>query len=182
MTSLFNQYVGDDWRNIPVTIQQLHDAPPAGSHWLGWSQVRRGKTLAAKVLGRLLRLPPTAKRVPVTLHITHAGVANGEQWLRNFGGHLMRTEMTMEKGGLVDSFGFASVGMHVEKHRRGLVMSCNGAKLFGISLPKCLWPRIEAYEHAYGERCYFSVKVNLPVFGLLVHYHGWFLVPELGRV
>lgn len=176
MASLFQQYIGPAWDDVPPVIQRLHDQPRKHPHWLGWSQVRRGRHWLARVIGRLLRLPPSAHRMPLTLHFLPMHRGQQEQWLRNFGGHTMNTVMTMNNGSLVETFGVASVNLHVASHKRGLVMTCAGARFAGIPLPKWLWPRVDAYEHAYGERCYFSVKVSLPVVGLLVHYHGWLLV------
>ncbi len=57
------------------------------------------------------------------------------------------------------------------------------ARLFGVSWPKLLTPKSDAFEGVDADgRATFDVTVSLPIVGMLVRYQGWLGMLNLPNV
>jgi hypothetical protein len=88
---LFQEAVGDRWRELPACVRRLHSVEDVES-FSGRARVTRGSGLLAWSAASLLGFPEAGDDVPVT--VTIARTAEGEVWERNFAGRRMRSVLT----------------------------------------------------------------------------------------
>jgi Domain of unknown function (DUF4166) len=139
--------------------------------------VRRGATLAARLLARLMRLPRAGARVPVRLVVTRAGRV--ERWHRTFAGrdfitYQRRTSegLLAERAGLFELLFSLEERGGVRRYRQvGFALRLGRLR---AGLPRRLWPLVSARERvsADGTRLRASVRVSVPLVGLLLAYGG----------
>jgi hypothetical protein len=174
--ALYRAVLGDAFAVLPPEIRELHDLP-AGSMASGTADVDGAKGMFARLLARLIGLPPTGRRIPVTVRFTKR--AGREIWERSFDGRRFRSVQVRGRrpGSLIERFGPASFDLLLSGHSNGLLMILTGARLAGIPMPKALWP-IVAAEETVEDGCFtFDVRVAHRWTGLLVRYRGH-LVPD----
>jgi hypothetical protein len=140
--------------------------------------VRRGTGAAARLLARLLGLPPGGEAVPLRLSIEPLE-GGGERWRRTFDGRDFVTEQREHAGGLLAEragpfetlFRVAAEGGALAY--RSEVTSLRAGRL-RLRLPRSLAPRVEASERASprGAGVLVSVRVTAPLVGALIEYEG----------
>lgn len=175
---LFQAALGEGWALLPEPLKALHSQT---GQWRGSVQVQRGQHWLARLMNRWLRLPQQTRRAPAVVSMrSHRCPVSGkasEKWLRQFGeDRNYATVLSLHRGVIRERFGAAAIAMSLKATRLGLSFDAKRVYLLGVPMPKLFTPRVDAYEHVHGQRCYFSVKVSLPLVGLLIHYHGWLLV------
>ena len=174
---LYERLVGAAWGQLPEPVRRLH---PAGSavRGAGRFDVRRGRSLTARLLARVARLPAEGRGVPVVLTVEPEG-AGRERWHRDFEGRPFITHQREHpRGHLADRAGAVEMYFRMETDAGALVYRQAGVALrlgpLRIRLPGALAPRIEAREWAEpgDARVCVSVSVSAPLVGLLVNYEG----------
>src|SRR5580765_2882827 len=92
----------------------------------GLFRVRRGRTLPARMLARLLGLPAEGRSIPVRLHVQVAG--EGERWERTFGSRVLATAQYPGPAGLLaERFGAVELRFRLEARRGVLAYRSTGA-------------------------------------------------------
>lgn len=176
--ALYQRLVGGDaWANLAAPVQQFHQFTDS-FHGVGLFRVRHGAGLIARLLAWLARLPAPGERVPVRLVVTSRH--DGEHWHREFAGKSFVTEQSAHDGHiLAERIGPTEIRYSLEVMDHALLYRQQSAALrlgsLRVPLPRWLSPRIAAREWVMpGEmRTRVSVKVTLPLVGLLVHYEGY---------
>jgi hypothetical protein len=158
-------------------VQRLHTTTVGALHASGRFTVRHGDRALARLLARLLGLPAAGADVPVKLVVTPH--ARGERWERAFGASRLVSEQRAGEGGLiVERMGPTEVRYKLEVAGGALFYRQAGVALrlgpIALSLPRWLAPQIVARESAMPDEksAHISVKVSLPLLGLLVSYKG----------
>ena len=107
-------------------------------------------------------MPPAGAAVPV--EVVFRPQDGGELWRRRFGRHgLASFQAPLPRPGwLAESFGPGRFLLEVEAGPQGLALRLRGVRLFGLPLPRLLWPRIRAGEGVEAGRFTFDVESACP--------------------
>ncbi|TAG24073.1 MAG: DUF4166 domain-containing protein, partial [Rhodobacterales bacterium] len=89
---------------LPPALADLHTVLDRRI-WTGHARVDRGQGVLARLAAWLLRFPPAAADVPVSVTMDRTGLA--EVWTRAFGSHRFRSRLSRpgQGGGLIERFG-----------------------------------------------------------------------------
>jgi hypothetical protein len=172
---LYRRSVDGDYDALPPPIARLHDLS-AGAQWRGRAAIDGARGPLAWLAARLFGFPAAAPDVPVTVTFD---VRDGvERWRRAFGRYRFQSQQYAgtgaERGLIVERFGIIAFGMRALASPRGIDLHLHSGRLFGVPLPRLLWPRIAASERVDDSgRFAFDVSIALPLIGRLVRYHGW---------
>jgi hypothetical protein len=146
-------------------------------HARGRMRVVRGTGVLARVVGRMLRLPPPSTGADLRLTIVSA---NGvERWTRTFDGLDVITEQRETAFGVIaERFGRLEFDFRVEPENGAQRYRQVAARLllFGgvhVTLPLVFAPRIEGLERTNRPGSYsVQVRVTWPPAGLILQYDG----------
>ncbi len=167
---LYRRLLGARFDALPPRVRELHDVA-ALSCWVGRADVERGSGLAARVVARLLGLPPEAR--DQELSVTFAPVEGREIWTRAFGASVFRSVQEEQDGLLRERTGPVAFLFALEASGEGLVLILRGVCVLGVPLPRFAHPSIRTFEGERDERYRFEVEGSLPLVGLVVRYAGW---------
>ena len=135
----------------------------------------RGKSLAGRLVGKLLGFPAAGENVDVIVNIEV--VPRGEIWARTFGQSKFSSRQSLGRGrheGLVvESFGPLNFAMALVEDGGKLRLKLRGWNCLGLPLPNWLMPASTAFEHGADGRFNFDVDIGLPMVGRIVRYAGW---------
>lgn len=169
MTSLFRRLIGDRFEALPIQLRAIHDGAALRTY-AGQCRVERGTGFLSRVCGAIASLPPAADAVPIRVSIeSHP---RGETWNRDFGGKTMRSTMRGRGGLLEERLGPTVFRFALIAESDAIDWRLAGVRSLGIPLPLAWFDKVRARESVEGNRYHFDVRVELPVAGLLVHYHG----------
>ena len=166
---MYARAMGSPFRTLPWAVRRVH----ADRDWrllIGRVSVRRGRTLLARAVAWLYGFPPELKDVPCRVEFVTTSA--GENWWRRFGGHAMRSVLTVEDGRLYEAFGLLQVELACGKRGGTLVIASGRARWWVLPLPRWLSPDVIASETERDGAFRFRVSIRIPAFGLIAAYHG----------
>jgi Domain of unknown function (DUF4166)/Saccharopine dehydrogenase NADP binding domain len=166
---LFAQAVAG-FAGLPAPLQDLH-AVMTHRRWQGRSRVTRGRGLMARIVAAVMRFPPGAADVPLTVTMTREG--DSELWVRDFAGRRFRSTLRLHKGGMTERFGLLTFAIALRVQDGALHYPVTKGWFCGVPMPTWGLPRSDTSETACGARATFDVALSLPVIGPIVHYQGW---------
>jgi hypothetical protein len=176
---LYERLVREGWGGLDESVRRFHARGREGARAAGTFTVRRGTSRAARLLARLLQLPPSGEAVPLLLSVTpHDG--GGERWHRSFAGAEFVTvqrahegePLLAERAGPFETlFRLTAEGGALAYRSEDVALRAGRLRL---RLPRRLAPRVEASERACadGRGVLVSVRVTAPLVGLLIEYEG----------
>jgi hypothetical protein len=109
--------------------------------------------------------------------VTFEPVGASEHWSRQFGSAPFRSVQYERGGFLFERVGPTTFVFTALASAEGLALRLDGFRVLGVPLPRLLHPAVRTFECECDGRYRFEVEARLPLFGLLVRYHGW-LVPH----
>ena len=172
---LYARVLRDGWARLAAPVRSIHSAQPVvRAH--GRFRVVHGRRRLARVLARLLRLPPACASTDTRLTVT--AVDAGERWERTFDVHCLETEQyETDASELAEAFGVLELRFRLDALGDSLHYVPRGAALLWgsrrLPIPARLAPRVEAREDPAGpRRIDVHVDVTLPVVGPLIAYEG----------
>ena len=171
--ALYRRLLGSHFDVLPPRVRELHDVTGM-SRWSGRADVVRGRGPAARLVARLLRLPPDGR--DQVLSVTFDPVEGREIWTRMFGASVFRSVQSAqdEQGGLLrEQVGPVTFVFALEASGEGLGLLLKGVSLLGVPLPRGAQPTIRTFESAPEGRYRFEVEASLPLIGPIVRYAGW---------
>ena len=171
MKPLFLRFLGDDFAQLPETVQAVHDVP-APRRWVGRAKVTRGDTLWARIIATIFGFPPQIADTPVTVTMTPQD--DGELWERQFGDQRFRSFLRVENAVMTERFApfTFTLGLHVADGQ--LHFPVTSGRIGPIPVPKRVLPVSVAREFEADGRFRFDVALFAPLTGaLMVHYQGW---------
>lgn len=168
---LFARVLGSDFEALPEEIRATH-LTLGVSRWEGRCEVRRGKSLWARLLCAVFRFPPDAADVPV--EVIKTVTARGETWLRRFGRSAFRSHLSVDRRGLWERFGPFRFLIGLEVRDGELHYPVTEGLIGPVRLPRWLLPVSVAREFAAEGRFHFDVALLAPVTKApMVHYRGF---------
>lgn len=174
--------VGQDaWANLSEPVRRLHQGTVQG---VGRFTIRRGESIAARAVARLMRLPSAGTDVPVRLAVTTH--ARGERWARTFGTDtpLVTEQWEGADALIIERIGPTEVRYRLEVAGGALYYRHRGTALrlgpIRLPVPSWLAPRIAARESALTDETstHISVEVSHPLTGRLISYKGFIEIKE----
>lgn len=163
--------MGETWAALAPPVACLH-ATSAGAR--GFMRVRRGRSLLARLLAALLRMPPADDRAAIELRVERDG--RGERWVRSFGGHPLYSTQWAERGLLVEGLGPVQCWFRLRAEGSSLlfeqIAATVGVRGLFLPLPRFLWPLVEGRADPDGPAVRVSVQIAAPFVGMLVAYDG----------
>lgn len=171
-TSLFQQMLGERWDRLSPQAKALHSIYDV-TRFSGTARVERGTNLLAMLVALLFGFPPAADDVPVT--VTKTITPDGENWDRNFGGRVFRSQLSSSPNPFHVRERFGPFNFEQNLPVGGGIMRLNVVRgwFLGIPLPSWALPKSQAQEFVQDGRFRFDVALSLPVIGsLIVRYRG----------
>jgi Domain of unknown function (DUF4166) len=168
---LFHRAYGEALATLPDAIVRVHDIG-TGKTWRGTATITTGNVLLARMIGVIAGFPPAADAVKLTVEMTPDGT--GEVWRRRFGDFSLDTRLRPGKAHdtIEETLGAVTAILRLVPDRTGVQQVPVGFRMFGVPVPRKLWPRLDVRESAEGGR--YAFKVAMWQFGMLIQrYEGW---------
>lgn len=169
--------MGDAFDALPPAVQAMHGSTE-GVTATGRCDVRRGDGKLSRCFAAVLRLPRTVDGVELTLQIVARD--EGEEWVRRFGGRVMRSRFWGEHGLLHEQLGPVVLQYTLALENHMLHTRLRRLWFLGMPVPRVLYPQIRAVATGEGPRYRFDVAVQMPCVGLIVSYFGYLQVVASG--
>lgn len=167
---LFRRLAGPAFEQLPLMIREIHTGARYAS-FSGACTIDRGQHWLARLIAMIAGMPSATAQVALRVEI-EADEA-GETWTRHFGACVLRSELQMRNGLLVERLGPMAIAFQVEAYSDMLHWLPQGGRVLGIPFPARFFKGISAVE-SLSNGCYgFNVRASLPLIGLIVHYRGW---------
>lgn len=171
---------GDDWVRRFHTGTVSATVTAAGA--VDVDSVRSGP---ARMLGRLMRLPPPAAGQTARLRIVRRaeGAVAHERWIRAFGAVRLATRLVRAGERAGERIGPLELRMRCRTTASDVWFLPDGAAIsFGrlsFRLPGLIAPRAYAHAWSSGDRAFdVEVSVRIPLLGVLMSYRGHFMEAE----
>jgi hypothetical protein len=162
-----------DLAALPAPLQDLHRVIDL-RHWTGRSSVDRCRGLLSRLAARLMRFPPAAKDVAVTVTMERRGAS--EIWTRTFGPYQFRSHLRRPRtgSGLIERFGALSFRIALRVEVGKLHYPVVQGWCLGMPIPRRILPVSRTVEAVDDQgRATFDVELSHPWTGLIVRYRGW---------
>jgi hypothetical protein len=172
--TLFQNALGDRWRELPASVQRLHSVQDI-EVFTGKARVTRGEGLIERAAAFFFNFPTAGENVPVT--ITKTRTASGEIWERDFGGRKFRSYLSPSPRPYHyrERFFVFTYEQELPVENGSLFLPVRRGWLLGIPLPGLLLPKSRAREYDLNGTFQFDVGLYSPVTGqLIVRYQGHF--------
>jgi hypothetical protein len=182
MTPLFRSLMEAEFDRLPAPIRELHDRG-GDCAAAGRCSIELGRTRLARIMARLMLLPPEGSDVALTVSFD---VLDGlEIWRRNFAGTAMTSRLRRGDGtltGLLIERRFpVAAAICLVADAAGVVYEPVHCWLFGLRLPSRLRPIVAARESAVDGRFHFDVEIGAPLVGRIIRYRGWLRPASPGK-
>jgi hypothetical protein len=170
--ALYPRLLGPAWLELHPAIRRHLTADVASGRF----EFRRGRSLAARLTCRVLRLPSSDTALDTRLAIARR--VESETWSRVLGHRLIVTiQRGLPDGTLAERFGALEFRFHLRVVDGALTWVQAGVALMGgplrIPLPRFIAPRVEARQARIDERgAHVRVRISAPGIGLLMSYEG----------
>jgi hypothetical protein len=170
---LYQRVLGSAWSTLPTTLLAMHSVEHSATV-SGRADVRRGKTLLARLVAAIIRFPAEGTDIPVEVRFdVHEG---RETWTRRFAGRTFSSEQFEGAGRyerlLCERFGPFTLGLALVLAGGRLSLIVRDWSCLGVPLPRFLAPHSESHESEQDGRFHFDVSISHPLTGLIVHYRG----------
>ena len=171
---IFRRVLDGAWAELPPEVRELHDIVGT-RNFAGRASVTRGRSVLARLVGRLVGFPPSASDIPVD--VTMSCIDGREHWSRNFDGDRFSSVMSAGNGRLkhlvCERFGPTSFSMALVLDNGQLNYVPRGWTFLGIPMPGSLAPQGKTCEYVEAGKFRFHVEIRLPIIGHIVTYDGW---------
>jgi hypothetical protein len=149
--SLYRDIVGSAaWDALPPVLHDLHERGGDGTLVV----TSRGVARLFSILG----YAPSPGSAAVTLRVEKTDA--GERWVRDFQGEVFATEQRVVRGLISERLGVAEVQFKVVARGVTLQYEIVSLRLFGMTIPPWMRPRMEASERADGPRVHVSASIG----------------------
>ena len=171
---IYERILGEAYFRLARPLQKFHSRSSAFA-MKGKADVVRDRSLASKLVGRLIGFPEPGQNVDVEVTIDIDGQV--ETWTRKFERRVFQSRQKLGRGRydglIVESFGPIGFGIAVTENDGRLGLALRGWDILGLPMPRWAMPDGQAFEHGADGRFNFEVEIKLPVVGLIVGYKGW---------
>ncbi|MCC6599035.1 MAG: DUF4166 domain-containing protein [Alphaproteobacteria bacterium] len=105
------------------------------------------------------------------MHFRQDGGA--EHWTRYFGDKTFYSKQWDQDGTLYEQVNITTLAFDVDASNDKLSLKLKQVYTLGVPVGWLFKPKVVAEESEVDEKFSVNVEVHLPLFGLLVKYHGW---------
>ena len=178
-SELYPQVLGKGWLALAPSIRSAHSV---GRETSGVFHISHGTSWLARQLARWSDLPPPSSSAETQLKIVSE--APGERWERRFAAKFFTTRQWLGSDGLlVERVGEWELHFQLRVNDGSLFYDQTSARLcvgkWSMPMPLACAPRVSACEIQDGAtRVRITVKVTLPLIGILISYEGYLNVKE----
>jgi hypothetical protein len=139
----------------------------------GLADVSGATHLPARLLRRLLGLPPPGPAQKLTLSIERQGTH--ELWTRRFAGRRMQSVLNRRDDSplLYERLAPATLGFALRRDGDAIDWQLRSLHVFGLPMPRALRGKVLSRSGTRDGRYHFTVDVRLPLLGQLIAYNGW---------
>ncbi len=170
---LYREILGGAFEALPRRVKQIHNCQ-AEQKWTGNAEVRRGKSILARIICGIIGLPENNDEVPVS--VTFSPSNGSEKWTRNFGGRIFSSVLTQgtdkNQHLIVERFGVFAVALALVVEGDRVYYVARRSFMFGLPLPTAILPWGLTFETEKNGSFYFEVEICAPFVGLIVSYKG----------
>ncbi|MCP2680646.1 DUF4166 domain-containing protein [Maricaulaceae bacterium NA33B04] len=170
---LYRNILGAGFDALPPVTKALHSPMPERV-FVGRAQIRRGRSVLARLVASWLKFPKTGDDVPA--RVTVSLEREAERLVRDYGGAIFESRQYSAQGPdglrLMEAIGPIATRLRNEPRHDGLNLHAERAYWHGIPLPQWLTPQVTASERAYGGAHLFDVSVSLKFVGEVIAYRG----------
>ncbi len=169
---LYRRILGDDFDRLPAELRGMHDISVA-SIAEGAAEITRGTSVFSRLIGWVSGLPEAGSDVPAEVRFVPEDRV--EHWRRTFGNASFQTRLTASPdrtGHVVERVGPMRFLLAIPVDDDGLSMILEGMWVFGLPVPRLLWPRVRATERVADGLFAFDVTISAPLAGLIIRYRG----------
>ena len=178
---LYARLLGASWQQLAEPVRLIHTTEST-VRARGCLRIAHGRSHAARVLARVLRLPRASDAAETRLIVTSS--ADGERWHRSFDDRRLDTRQYQAgERELAERIGVLEFRFRLEASEGSLLFRQLGvAFVFGsvrLRVPAAWAPRVEAREDPAGaHRIHIHVRVTLPAVGPVLTYDGTIDIEE----
>lgn len=166
--TLFPSVLGVEFSALESCLRWVHSGE--SRQLRGFVTVKRGTSVAAKVIGVMASLPSAMTDAPIEVRIEVT--EKGETWTRLFANHhAMVSTLKSDRGLVVERLGLVVVKFRLMVRDGTLEWAVAHIAAFGIALP-LRWFRISAKIDSREGHYHFLVDSELRGIGRLVRYEG----------
>ena len=167
MDSIYRRCAGPAFDLLPEAVRRSHAVPLKAR---GEVDVRWSARPLARVVARVMRLPPEGVGMPLALEVR----ADGERvaYDRRFGDFHFRSVQELERGLLRENAGPGVFLYRLEADAERLVYHTAASRVLGIPLPRWLGARVTAFIEPRGEGWTANVVVEMPTLGRICEYEA----------
>jgi hypothetical protein len=168
-SQLFPELLGGQFDDLAQAVRAVHDA---GSIELkGTATVRRGESLGARLLCRLLHLPQ--EQIDGQVYVSIWAQNGREHWVRYFGvSPPMRSTLSRRGERLVEKLGPVRLHFNPYASHGTLVWKVARATFLGVPLPRRLIRNVKARAAEQQGRYRFDIAVSVAGVGPVISYRG----------
>lgn len=170
MRDAFAELIAAHKLEVPPALLRFHADPPPLSQGLVTVE---GGSRWGRLIAALAGFPAPMPLSRFRLEVARQG--QGHVWRRRFGRHKTRSHLRFDarSGRALERFGPVELELSAAVRQGALVVTVEGARLFGFRLPPALCPQSAAMEFETPQgHLGFDISASLPRIGLLVRYHG----------
>jgi Domain of unknown function (DUF4166) len=167
MDSIYRRCAGPAFDLLPDVVRRSHAVPLTAR---GEVDVRWSARALARLVARVMRLPPEGMGMPLALEVR----ADGDRvhYDRRFGDYHLRSVQELERGYLRENAGPGVFLYRLEADAERLVYHTAASRVLGIPLPRWLGARVAATIEPLGEGWTASVVVEMPGLGRICEYEA----------
>jgi hypothetical protein len=169
VATLFRKLLGDTFDKLPPVLRRFHDDETGGTACLEF-QVSHGKGRLSRGLAKIARLPKPSDSSRGRMKVMVEGRC--ERWVREINGRRFETRQWRADNLLIEETGLLRLGFEVIADAAGLRFHSVRGWLAKLPLPPPLLPRVTAIIIGREASWWVTVRVELPLLGLLMQYEG----------
>jgi hypothetical protein len=167
--TLYRRLLGGAFDTLPAVLRCFHEQEAGGSARLVF-HVSHGDAWLCRAAAKIARLPEPGAEVRGCLRVVVEG--ERERWVREMDGRRIETLQWHADGRLVEATGLLRLGFEVTGDADGLRFRSVRGWLGGLPLLPPLLPKVTASIVGQRAGWWVTVRVELPVLGLLMQYEG----------
>jgi hypothetical protein len=164
MTTPYAQLLGPAMASLPEPCRAIHDG---FGRFTGRISVQPAQLGVLRLLTRLMGMPGAAHDIPFEFETSAWG--EGARWTRRIGAQVMVSrQRAMDDGTLAETIGPMTLAARVIADPDGLRLETAWLRVFGVAVPRFLWPQVTTREWASKGRYHFDINITLPMIGVRV--------------
>ena len=169
MATSYSEVLGGAWQDLPPAVRRSLTSPLLAK---GSLDVCPPSGRLARVVARLIKVPPAGRGVVSSLELNQTGPTT--RWIRSFGEMRAVSDQRLVGGSIVESAGPYQFELVPRVEGNALIVSSGRLRLLGIPAPRWCGPSIVAKLSEGPDELSWrlGVRIGHPWFGVISQYAG----------